>query len=91
MRNARKIVNCICAKSASKLVAQMKGEYVILVLKTADEFRATIGALLSLGEINGVSSHNFLSQTDRLVRLLKNESKRMPSAGSHAAPIAVTG
>jgi hypothetical protein len=39
--------------SASKLLAQMKGETLMLVPETADGFRATIGALRFLGEDKG--------------------------------------
>jgi hypothetical protein len=44
-------------KTASKLLAQMRGEALILVPETADGFRASIGALRSLGENKGVSFH----------------------------------
>jgi hypothetical protein len=51
------------------LVAQMKGEFLMLMPETADGFRATIGALRSL-ESEGVSFHTFLLPEDGCVRLL---------------------
>jgi hypothetical protein len=80
VKNTRRFLEWIRAKSGSKLVAQMKGEILMLVPETADCFRATIGALRSL-EIEGVSLHTFLLAEDRCVRLLsKNVGKRMPEA-----------
>jgi hypothetical protein len=38
----------------SRLMAQMKGEFIMLVHETADSFWATISALRSLGESEGV-------------------------------------
>jgi hypothetical protein len=59
----------------------MKGEYLMLVPENADGFRATIGALWSLGEGDGVSFHTFSLPEDRCVRLLlKILGKRMPEA-----------
>jgi hypothetical protein len=55
--------------------------YLMLVLETADGFRATISALRSVGESDGVSFHTFSLPEDRCVRLLlKNLGKRMPEA-----------
>jgi hypothetical protein len=65
MRNTRKFLEWIRAKTASKLLAQMKGETLMLVRETADGFRATIGALRSLGEDKGVSFHIFSLPEDR--------------------------
>jgi hypothetical protein len=68
-------------KSTSKLVAQMKGEYLMLVPETSDGFRATIGALRSLSEGEGVSFHTFSLPEYRCVcLLLKNLGKRKPEA-----------
>jgi hypothetical protein len=50
MRNTRKFLEWIPAKTASKLLVKMKGEILMLLPMTADGFRATIGALRSLGE-----------------------------------------
>jgi hypothetical protein len=58
----------------------MKGEILMLVPETADGFRATIGALRSINESEGVSFHTFSLPEDRSVRLLKNIGKRMPEA-----------
>jgi hypothetical protein len=77
----RKFLEWIRAKSGSKLVAQMKGEILMLLPETADGFRATIGALRSLHDSEGVSFHTFSLPEDRCVRLLlKNFGKRMPEA-----------
>jgi hypothetical protein len=59
----------------------MKGETLMLVPKTADGSRVTIGAQRSLREDKGVSFHTFSLPEDRCVRLLlKNVGKRMPEA-----------
>jgi hypothetical protein len=47
--NTRNFLEWIREKTASKLLAQMRGESLMLVPGTADGFRATIEALLSLG------------------------------------------
>jgi hypothetical protein len=52
-RNECKFLEGIGAKSAKKLMAQMKEEILMLVPETADGFRVTIGALRSLGESKG--------------------------------------
>jgi hypothetical protein len=70
VKNPRSFLEWIRKKSASKLVAQMKGEYLMLAPETADGFRATIDALRSLGEGVGVSFHTFSLPQDRCVRLL---------------------
>jgi hypothetical protein len=49
VRNTRRFLNWFRAKSAIKLVAQMKGEILMLVPDTADGFRATIGASMKTG------------------------------------------
>jgi hypothetical protein len=59
VKNTRKFLDWIRAKSESKLVAQMKGEILIQVPETADGFRATIGALRSLDANEDVSFHTF--------------------------------
>jgi hypothetical protein len=48
VKNTRRFLECIRAKSGSKFVAQMKGEILMLVPETADGCRATIGDLRSL-------------------------------------------
>jgi hypothetical protein len=81
VKNPRSFLEWARTKSATKFVAQMKGEYFMLVPETADGFWATIGALRSLGEGEGVSFHTFSVPEDRCVRLLlKNLDKRMPEA-----------
>jgi hypothetical protein len=81
VKKTRKFLDWIRAKSESKLVAQMKGDILMLVPEIADGFRATIGALRSLDASEGVSYHTFSLAEDRCVRLLlKNIGKRMPEA-----------
>jgi hypothetical protein len=67
--------------SASKLVAEMKGEILMLVPESANGFQASIDALRSLNVIKGVSFHTSSLPEDRFVHLLlKNVGKRMPEA-----------
>jgi hypothetical protein len=78
VRNTRKFLERIREKTASKLLAQMKGETLIVVPETADGYRATIGDLRSLGGDKGVSFHTFSLPEDRCVGLLlENLGKRM--------------
>ena len=61
------------------LTAQMKGENLIVVPQTADDFRAAVSALKSLDMSKGVSFHTFSFPEDRCARLLiKNLCRRMP-------------
>jgi hypothetical protein len=63
----------------SGLSAQMKGERLLLVPKTADDFRATVSALRSLHGSKGVRFHTFPQSEGRCVRLLlKNLAKHSP-------------
>jgi hypothetical protein len=81
LKNHRRFLEWVRTKFATKLVAQMKGEYLMLVPEAADGFRVTIGALLSLGEGEDMSFHTLSLPEDRCVRLLlKNLGKRMPEA-----------
>jgi hypothetical protein len=59
-RIKRRFLDWIRTSSASKLVAQMKGEILMLVPETADGIRATIEALKSLDVSEGVRFHTFL-------------------------------
>jgi hypothetical protein len=70
VRNTRKFLEWIRAKTASKRLSQMKGENLMLVLETADGSRTTIGPLPSLVEGKGVSFHVFFLPEDRCVCLL---------------------
>jgi hypothetical protein len=57
----------------------MKSDYLMLAPETAGGFPATISALRSLGEGEGVSFHTFSLPEDRCVRLLlKILGKSMP-------------
>jgi hypothetical protein len=58
VRDVRKLLDWVWAKS-SKLGAQMKGEYIMLVPESAHGFRAIIRTLRSLGEEEGLSFRNF--------------------------------
>jgi len=58
------------ASCQSGLTAQMKGEKLMLVPPTAEGFRATVSALLSLDGSKDVSFHTFSLPEDRCVRLL---------------------
>jgi hypothetical protein len=79
--NTRKFLEWIREKTASKLLAQLRGETLMLVPETADGFRATLLALRSLGEGKGVSFHTFSLTEEQCIRLLlKNLSKRMLEA-----------
>jgi hypothetical protein len=81
VKNTLKFLEWIRAKSESKLVAQIKGEILMLMSETADGFWAAIGALRPLNVSEGVSFHTFSLPEDRCVRLLlKNLGKRMPEA-----------
>jgi hypothetical protein len=81
MRKRWKFLGWIRAKSACKLLAQTKGEILMLVLETADGFRTTIGALRSRGVGKDVSFHTFpLPELPYVRLLLKNLGKRMPEA-----------
>jgi hypothetical protein len=78
VKNTRKFQDWIRAKSQSKLVAQVKGEILMLAPEAADGFRATIAALRSLDASEGVSFHTFSISEDRCVLLLlKNVGMRM--------------
>jgi hypothetical protein len=90
VKNTRKILDWIRAKSKSKLVAQMKKEILMLVPETSDGFWTTIGALRSLEVREGVSFHTFSLPEDRCVRLLlKNLGKRMLEAEIREEPEAL--
>jgi hypothetical protein len=81
VRNPRKFLECIRAKTASELLAQMKRQILTLEPETAEGLRATIGDLQSLGEGKGVSFHTFsLAEDGCIGLLLKNLGKRMPEA-----------
>jgi hypothetical protein len=81
VRNTRKFVERFRAKTARKLLAQMDVEILMLVPEAADGFRATTGALRSLGEGKGVSFHKFFLPEKCCIRLLlKNLGKCVSEA-----------
>jgi hypothetical protein len=81
-REVRKFLDWVRAKTV-KLAAQMKGEFLMLVPERADRFRATISALRSLGEGEGVSFHTFsLLEYRCVLLLLKNMDSLCPKPRS---------
>jgi hypothetical protein len=77
--DTRGILIWIRASCPSGLSAQLKGEKLVLVPRTADGFRAAVSALRSLDGSKGVSFHTFSVPEDRCVRLLvKNLGWHMP-------------
>jgi len=77
--DTRGFLTWLRASFQSGLSAQMKGEKLMLVPRTAEGFRATVSALRSLYESKGVSFHTFSLPEDRCVRLLvKNLRRHMP-------------
>jgi hypothetical protein len=63
----------------SGLSAQIKGEKLMLVLRKADGFKATVSALRSFDGSKGLSFHTFSLPEDRCVRLLvKKLDRQMP-------------
>jgi hypothetical protein len=63
----------------SGLSAQIKGENLMLVPRTAESFRATASALRSIDGSKGVSFHTVFLPEDRCVLLLvKNLGRHMP-------------
>jgi hypothetical protein len=67
------------ASCQSGLSAQMKGEKLMLVPRSAEDFRAKVSALRSLDRSKGVSFHTFFLPEDRCVRLLvKKLVRHMP-------------
>jgi hypothetical protein len=68
--NKRRSLYWIRAKSASKLVVQIKVEILMLVPQTADGFRAIFVPLRPLDKSEGVSFHTRSVPENRYVRLL---------------------
>jgi hypothetical protein len=61
------------------LTAQIKGETLMLVPRTAEGFKATVSALRSPNVGGGVKFHTFVLPEDWCVRLLiRNLGRRMP-------------
>ena len=59
--------------------ARMQGNKLVLVLHTADCFRATVRVLRSIGTSKGVAFHTYSLPEDRCTRLLiKGLCKNMP-------------
>jgi hypothetical protein len=81
VKNTRKFLDWIRSKTGSKLVAQMKGDILMLVPETADGFRATIGTLRSFDVSEGVSLHTFSLPEDRCVEKLRQAHARSRDSG----------
>jgi len=63
------------------LMAQLKGEKLMVVPSIADGFRATVSVLWSLDGKDGESFHTFTLPEDRCVQLLvKNLGRGMPES-----------
>jgi hypothetical protein len=78
VEDTRDFLSRIRASCPSGLTAQIKGEKLMLVPRTADGFRATVSALRSSDVGGGVTFHTFALPEDLCVRLLiKNLSRRM--------------
>ena len=61
------------------ITAQMKGENLMVVPVTANDFRAAVSVLRSLDASKGVTFHTYSLPEDRCARLLiKNLGRRMP-------------
>jgi hypothetical protein len=80
VQNTCKFLDWIRAKSESKLMAQMKGELLMLEPETADGFRATIGALRSLDVSEGEFSHLVAPGGSMRAPVVEKLGKRMPEA-----------
>ena len=61
-------------------ISQADGKKLVVVPATADSFRATVSALISLNGKNGVSYHTYWIPEDRCVRLLIKNLGRMPES-----------
>lgn len=58
-KNTLRFLESICLKSAGKILAQLKGEYLMLMPETPNGFRANVGALPLLSENEDVRFHTF--------------------------------
>jgi len=68
--DTRGFLTWLRASCQSGLSAQIKGEDLMLVPRTAEVFRATVSALRCLGAGKSVSFHTFSIPEDRCVLLL---------------------
>jgi hypothetical protein len=79
--NASSFLAFLLSTCPGGLNAQIRGEKLIVVLSTADGFRAAVSAMRSLDGKVGASFHTFMLTEDRCVRLLlKNLEKGMPQS-----------
>jgi len=68
--DTRSFLAWLRASCPGSLMAQLKGEKLMVVPSTADEFRTAVSALRSLDGKAGVSFHIFTLPEDRCARLL---------------------
>jgi len=77
--DTRSFLAWLQASFHSGLMAQIKGENIMVVPSTADGFSAAVSTLRSFDEKDGVSFHTFTLQTYCCARLLvKNLGRGMP-------------
>jgi hypothetical protein len=77
-RDTRAFLAWLRAACPGGLTAQLKAEKLMVVPFTADGFRATVSALISLDVGEGVSFHTLTFREDRCARLLvKNLDRGM--------------
>jgi len=82
VRDTRAFLAWLRASCSGGLTAQLKSEKLMVVLSTADGFRAAVRALRSLDWREGVRFHKFTLPEDRCVWLLvKNLGRGMPESG----------
>ena len=70
--DARSFLAWLRASCPGRLTVQIKGENLMVVLSTADSFRASVSALRSLDGKDGVSFHTLTLPQEGCVRLLLN-------------------
>ena len=79
--DTRNFLAWLWASCPGDLMAQLKGEKLMVVPSTADGFRAAVSALRSHDGKDGVSFHTFTLPENRCVRLLvKNLGRDMPES-----------
>jgi hypothetical protein len=79
VKDTRGFLTWLRASFHSGLSAQIKGEKLMLVPRTAEGFRATVSALRSFDGSKGVSFHTLTLPEDRCARLLvRNLGRHMP-------------
>jgi len=81
VRDKRSLLAWLRVSCPGGLMAQLKGEKLIVVPSNADRFTAAVKALRSLDGKDGVTFHTFTLPEDRCARLLvKNLGRGMPES-----------